>query len=502
MCNAYLRWGELYYLSKPDTALHLWLIVEEIVARNLAKKHSNKLRNRFYILKADVYNNMTAVYYPKGNIEKVMELNRSCLKIYKKLENQSGLARALNNLGFLHKNQGEIQHALEAYLESLEIKTLLGDKKGMANTLNNIGVIYQNQGDMEKTLEYAHRSLKIFEELENKHGIAMVLDNLGNIHKTQKDWDLALDFHQRSLEIFEDLGYKRGITKALNNVGHVFANNKNLEQALATYHRSLSISQELGNRKGEAHCLINIATVESRGANYKGALATYRTALETFKAMKDKKWTTASLTHVGRMLYELGETTEARKYCEQSLALAQELGFPIEIQKSAYLMFQINKKAGEHRASLEHYELYIVMKDSISNEATQKASIRKQTLYEFEKAQLVKEHKEKETLRVQAEAITRRDNLQYSIVLICLLAIGGLVAMLGRLKLSEKVAEGLIFFAFLIFFEFALVLADPLIEQLSEGAPGVKLLFNASIAALIFPLHAFIETNLKSRLST
>ena len=61
-------------------------------------------------------------------------------------------------------------------------------------------------------------------------------------------------------------------------------------------------------------------------------------------------------------------------------------------------------------------------------------------------------------------------------------------------------AEGIIFFSFLIFFEFLLVLADPSIEAWSGGAPGIKLLFNAAIAALIFPAHAFFESRLKSRL--
>jgi len=61
-------------------------------------------------------------------------------------------------------------------------------------------------------------------------------------------------------------------------------------------------------------------------------------------------------------------------------------------------------------------------------------------------------------------------------------------------------AEGIIFFSFLILFEFLLVLADPYIEVWSGGAPGIKLLFNAGVAALIFPAHAFFEASLRGRL--
>ncbi|MBL4657937.1 MAG: hypothetical protein JKX73_08055, partial [Flavobacteriales bacterium] len=150
--------------------------------------------------------------------------------------------------------------------------------------------------------------------------------------------------------------------------------------------------------------------------------------------------------------------------------------------------------------ALDMYELHISMRDSINNEETQKATIRQQTKYEFEKAQLVGEQEEREAGRLMQEARSRRDNLQYSIILLGLLVLGSLVLGLGKLSLSTRMAEGLIFFSFLILFEFLLVLADPYLEGWSGGAPGIKLLFNAGIAALIFPLHAFFETTLKGRL--
>jgi len=52
----------------------------------------------------------------------------------------------------------------------------------------------------------------------------------------------------------------------------------------------------------------------------------------------------------------------------------------------------------------------------------------------------------------------------------------------------------------LIFFKFIPVLADPYIESWPGGEPGIKLPFNAGIAALIFPVHAFFESKLKGRL--
>ena len=85
-------------------------------------------------------------------------------------------------------------------------------------------------------------------------------------------------------------------------------------------------------------------------------------------------------------------------------------------------------------------------------------------------------------------------------ILIALLVLFGGVLSLGFVKVSPRMAEGIIFFSFLILFEFLLVLADPYIDGWSGGAPGFKLLFNAGIAALIFPAHAFFEAKIKVRL--
>ena len=109
--------------------------------------------------------------------------------------------------------------------------------------------------------------------------------------------------------------------------------------------------------------------------------------------------------------------------------------------------------------------------------------------------------KAKPLQKIEAAEQSRRDNLQYSGILIFLVLVFASVFALGRISIPIKLAEGLIFFSFLLFFEFTLVLLDPYIETYSSGAPAIKLGFNALLAALIFPLHALFEKKLKGRLA-
>ncbi|MBL4654255.1 MAG: hypothetical protein JKY33_00345, partial [Bacteroidia bacterium] len=94
---------------------------------------------------------------------------------------------------------------------------------------------------------------------------------------------------------------------------------------------------------------------------------------------------------------------------------------------------------------------------------------------------------------------SRRDNLQYSAIFIGILILFGGVLMLGFVRIRPKDAEAIAFLSFMILFEFLLVLADPNIEQYTGGAPAYKLIFNAGLAGLMFPLHQFFEGKLKKR---
>jgi len=370
------------------------------------------------------------------------------------------LAVALNNIGYIHENQGDIPKGLEYHHKSLKIREEIGNKVGIAMSLHNIGYIYDVQGDIPLALEYYHKSLKIDEEIGNKSGIAQSSNNIGFIYDDQGDIPKALEYYHKSLKIYEEIGDKEGIAYSVNNIGLIYDNQGDIPKALEYYHKSLKIREEIGDKKGIAMSLNNIGGIE----------------------------------------LDKGELTNALNYGSHGLEIAREIGSPQLISANSLLLSKVAKKQGNFEDALEMYELHIQMRDSIKNEETQKATIRQQTKYEFEKAQLIKEQEEKEKARLEAEVTGRRDNLQYSVILIALLVLFGGVLSIGFVKVSPRMAEGIIFFSFLILFEFLLVLADPYIDSWSGGAPGIKLLFNAGIAALIFPAHAFFEGRLKGRL--
>lgn len=439
----------------------IYSFVQEKLKSDLPTPVEKKLKTSL----ASALSNIGYLYGQQGDFIKQADYCHLSLEIYEELGDKYGIASLLNNIGYVYRNQGDIANALDYYHRSLKIYEEIDNRSGIASSLNNIGYIYREQDDITNALLYYNRSLKLQEDLENPKGIANCLHNIAMISNQQGDFPKALEYYQRSLKIYQGMEDKHGIATSLNNIGFVYRDQDDLARALEYYYNSLEIYEELKYKNGIAPILANIAQV-------------------ILDRQEDGKL----------------ELDKALEYANRSLEMARDLGSPDHMEHSAIMISKISKKLGNYQKALEMYELHIQMRDSIKNEETQKATIRQQTKYEFEKAQLVKEQEEKEAARIVAEETSRRDNLQYSVILIGILTLFGGVLALGFINVSERMAEGIIFFSFLILFEFLLVLADPYIEGWSGGAPGIKLLFNAGVAALIFPMHSLFERNLKRRL--
>ena len=447
-------------------------------------------------------------------------------------------ARSLNILGIIYRMHSEYERALKAYFRTLDILEELGNEIGIAVTLGNIGTVYLGQGNYAKALEMMFRSLKKKEELVQMKGVAAELGNIGTVYGYLNQYDEALEYHFKSLEISEEMSLssdratardsKRSAAATIGNIGVIYSKKAQYAKAQVYAQRALALNEELELKSSIISDLGNLGTIFRKQADsamassyakasvdkeasalgrhiamtdlYPKAIDFNNRATQLCVELGDKHDLSLNMANLGLIYTHMGKFKEAETELLDALRIAKEIG-AMESSNFQYLsLSQLYDTIGKPGLAFEAYKMHIIFRDSISNEENTKAQTRAEMRYEYEKAELVEEQNEQEVARLLAEKTDRRDNLQYSVVLICLLVIGVVVAMLGRLALPERVAEGLIFFAFLILFEFVLVLADPYVDIWTGGAPGWKLLINAGIAAMIFPLHAFFEKVLKKRL--
>ncbi len=508
---------KLYHSAKDDTSkinalndicenmMHKsWetyqILQHELVLDQLNRNPTKKQKKFLLSAQGKSMSNLAYIFQLRGQVEKALLFYSKSSRIFKSLGNIDGIANNLNNVANIYEHQGDINTALNYYHKSLDLIKETDNSEGIAISLNNVGFIYLNQGNIAEALKYWSEALSIREKNNDKKGVTESLINIGGVYYDQGEKEKALQNYYKSLKINKEIGNKRGMSHSLIWLGHVHSEQGEEEKALSYYNESLNIQKELGNKQSIANNLNNIGRVYLKMGEQDTALKYFLNSLKLVEQTGDKPSMGIILSNIGGIYLKKGLLNKAESFGNQTIQIAKELGYPSNIQNAAALLSQVYEAQNKGMKSLEMYKLHVQMKDSLNNEATQKATIRQQTKYEFEKAQIVKENEANEQTRVLAEATGRRNNLQYSLIFLGILLLFGVILSLGFIKVSSTIAEGIIFFAFLILFEFILVFTEPYLENYTNGQPMYNLLANSLLALVIFPVHAILEKLLKKRI--
>ncbi len=509
-----------YYAAKDDTSrinslnsicenmMHeVWEDYQQLQYEFILKalKNTNDEQSILVLKKAlaGALNNIGYIYDDDGYNEKAITYYLKSLQLMESIGDQQGMAGALVNLGSAHQGIGKMELAIHYYFKGLRTCSEVNDTAGAATALNNIGNLYGFKGEIPKAIICYSRSLKLREAIGDINGIANSLNGLGVIYNAQGNYQKSLEVYQKSLDIATKSGDKQSMAEFMNNIAAVYEQLKETEKSLEFHYKSLQLKEQLNDNPGASMSLLNIGSLYKNQGELDTALSYYYKSLAIHQTINYKFELAYTLQNIGEILFEKGlidGKDGALSYVEKSLAIAEAIKAPELIRNSTRILSAIYEKQGKGMKALAMHKLYIQMKDSLNNEVTQKATIRQQTQYEFEKAQIVKENESKELARIEAEATGRRNNLQYSLIFLGILVLFVAILFLGFIKVSPNLAEGLIFFAFLILFEFVLVFTEPYLENYTQGEPMYNLLANSVLALLIFPVHALLEKLLKKRI--
>jgi serine phosphatase RsbU (regulator of sigma subunit) len=307
-------------------------------------------------------------------------------------------------------------------------------KNYLGNAYTNTAIIYENQGNIQQALKYYTKSVKLFEFLNDKAGEADLLASLGQIYKNQGETEKAIVYLTKSLSIKQSINDSAGVSLSLRALGYTYLMAKNNLKAKEYFNKALIIDKAIGNKNGTSHCLNGLALTCEEKTENNIALMYYKQSLALQKELGKSRSQATILANIGLLYHSSKNNFKALYYAQQALMLSKELGFPHEIKQSTLILYKIYKAMGNSTAALNNYEIYITMRDSISNETNRKATYKSQITYEFDK---------KETVYKAAQQVAHAKQAQQRIVLIAvtLLLLGGAVfaiLLYKRYKLSQQ----------------------------------------------------------------
>lgn len=438
------------------------------------------------------FNNIGNCYSDLGELLLALQYHQKSKAIREKHGDSKGLASSMLNMGKVYLTQGNYAQAIKNAQKSYQIFTQYDEPRGMIIALSTIGNVHKLQGNFPDALKYYQKSLQLSEKYNHKVLSATALSNIGLVYWAQKDYKQALQYMEKSKTIQEEVGNLRGLV--LNNLGLVYREQGKYEQALFYFKESLAIIEKMGNAPGLAATTLNIGVIYTNYLkDHKTALEYFLKAKTIFETIGDTARLSTTLQNVGTMYGKLGRFQEGITSQEQAITYAKKVGFIEGLRDAYYSRSELDSTMGNYALALQHYKLYVKYQDSLFNQDKTKEIGKLEAKYEIEKAQ----EAEKQRLEAEAKETQRQNNLQYQLIFVGVAVFFLGLFFVGRLRLPMLISEGLIFLAFLMLFEYILIITEPIFDQYTDGIPIQKLGLNITLAAIFTPLHRFLERRLK-----
>jgi len=448
---------------------------------------------------ADILNYIGQHHEGINAFEIADERYAEAVEFYLKAGMPTRAGESLIAMANMELGQSNFPNALKHYLSALDLFKEEGNKEGEIDVLYSIGNIYLSQGEYPLALKYYFESLGICKELGIRESQAKILGGMGNVYLDQRDYELALERYQEALAIEEEIGDQAGIAAKLGNIGNVYHAQGALDRSLEAHTRALEINREMGSSSGIADNLNNLGIVREEQGDHQKALENYLEALSITEQMGDLQAMSIKLGNIGALYTKLENYREAKRYLDSALTISHAIGTnQVDwIYEELSVMFEDQQ---DYKMALENFRLSTHWRDTLFNEEKTKEIGSLEARHEIEMEAMERRRQEEEEQRLLKEAQDRRNALQYSGILMVIMAFMTVLLFSGKLKLPMNVVEGGIFFTLLILFEFLLVLFDPFIAKYAGGEPAYSLLINSGLALLILPFHGFFEKLLKKRL--
>ncbi len=322
-------------------------------------------------------------------------------------------AMGLNNFGFYYMSIGKSVEAIDNYQKALKIQTNIKDRLGSAATLVNIGYVFRREGNIKKALENYHQGLKIYTEVKDDNGVATCYNNMGYIFDSQGEYKKALEYYEKALAIYSKLKDREGMAVCYGNLAYIYktygdpqcndvldiCKKNGAVKSIRFLMRAIQLEKELKDKDalsnsynvlggiyeffGDPECAKT--TKECELDAKQKALTYYNMSLQLRIENNNAVGVTLSYNTLAGYMYRIGDLKKALDYALKNMEASKKLNSPENIGGAAKLLKDIYTKMNKPAEALKMYDLYIQMKDSIRNEETMNAAIKKTFQIEYEK---------------------------------------------------------------------------------------------------------------------
>ena len=493
---------------------------------------AEETRDRKLMIKAYMSNGERCSYFAaqKKYADRSIEYYNKALSIARqnKLENETGAAQL--RLAGIYLSLSDKDKALQYINQAFSLISTLNNDSLQAESHNLFGMTYLSKNEKTLALRHFLNALRIAEKKNNIPLLRGCFVYLSNFYVKIEDYDKAIDYYTKANKLLDQMKeknvpYQRCID--INTLGNLFAYKKNYDIAISYFEKSIRMADSLKfttlKVPGSISLLNQYLRLDqpkkaldyfnsSAGENMKKFLSNFGLgavidqsygyiytelnqfdsgrhhflkALPYFENSTNESNKINFYFQLANMYKKTGEATNAIAYFQKVKEMGEKNGMLESVRSSAKNLDSLYSANGDFKQAKIYNGIYYQYKDSIEklNKENELAQIEA----------LDEQQREERLMAARAEAKEKRNRIQYMGIVIAIGALFVGLVMMGWFKVSAGTIKAIGFFSFILLFEFLFLLFKKQINSITNGEPLYDLLFMIALAAVLVPLHHWLE---------
>jgi len=468
------------YLRQAELAGSILLAIDNFQqAEKLAKENSLDAGL------VDSYCGLSEAFSAKGENEKALSYNNLALSVAGNLANDSAKVSAFASMGDTYMAMNEKLLAFRNYLEGLNIAESSKNEDLIRRACSDLRWFYSGIGENDKAIDYEMRVLAIDRKNHDKSRLVDDYNNLGRLFTAKKQYELALKMYESSIAEADTLHFDLAKLDSYVNIFNMYFSGDQYAKGISYLNEHKELLDFL-NKAGlrffsdEAYgfAYTNIKRFDSAYYYFKRAEPDIEKKGSLF--MKDEFY-----EKFGDYYRKKGENGKAVAYYLKAREIGEATRNLGILQKSTAVLDSLYGQAGDYKSAYFYNTEYNKYTDSIK-------TLSKET--DLLKLEVDNDNRRRDRLaKEEEENVQHRHNVQYMGFTVGLVGLFVSLVMMGFFVVSPRTIQALGFFSFIFLFEFIILLADKQIHEATQGEPWKVLLIKVFLAAILLPLHHWLE---------
>jgi len=445
-----------------------------------------------------IHLSLASAYLTIPDKDKALSYANQGFSLISTLSNDSLKVEAHNTYGKVYLARNEKTLSLRNFLTALRIAEEMPDEKAdkkngkpllLRNCYLSLSNFYARIDDYDKAIDYYTSAYNKLDELVEKnvpYQRVVDINSLGNLFSAKKRYDIAISYFERSVRMADSLKFS-----SLKIPGYVSLLNQYLrmeEPLKALNYMKSSAGQQLKEHllkfgfSGVISQVYGVIYAELK--QYDSANLYFNQALPYFENSNEAN--KISFYQQLAIFYKHDkQNSKAVEYFLKVKDIGERLGILESVEMAAQQLDSLYTKNGNYQLANQYNGIYYKYKDSIEKLNKEKELTQLEAADELQRQERLVKEKE--------EAKRQRNNIQYMAITIGIVVLFIALVVLGMFKVSATTIKMIGFFAFLMFFEFIFLIFKKNIYSITKGEPWKDLLFMIGLAALLLPLHHWME---------